>query len=67
MMEVTGLDYREGLALVLLLKIGMDTYTGADRGTADALEGLRGIPDGVIDRMIAKVSLAAEKTAREDA
>lgn len=51
-------------ALLLLLKLGMDFYTGNPAG--DALEALRSVPNRVIDGMIAKVSRAGSAAARAE-
>lgn len=50
------LNQREVAALLLLVKLGMDFYTGNPAG--DALEALRSVPNRVIDGVIAKVSRA---------
>lgn len=50
------LSEQEAGALLLLLKLGMDFYTGNPAG--DALEALRGVPNRVIDGVIAKASRA---------
>lgn len=50
------LSQQELAALLLLLKLGMDFYTGNPAG--DALEALRSVPNRVIDGVIAKVGRA---------
>lgn len=50
------LSQQEVAALLLLVKLGMDFYTGNPAG--DALEALRGVPNRVVDGVIAKVSRA---------
>lgn len=42
--------------LLLLVKLGMDFYTGNPAG--DALDTLRSVPNRVVDGVIAKVSRA---------
>ena len=50
------LNQWEVAALLVLVKLGMDFYTGNPAG--DALEALRSVPNRVIDGVIAKVSRA---------
>lgn len=57
-MEKIALEFsdQELAALLLLLKLGMDFYTGNPAG--EALEALRSVPNRVIDGVIAKASRA---------
>lgn len=50
------LSQQEVAVLLLLVKLGMDFYTGNPAG--DALEALRSVPNRVIDGVIAKASRA---------
>lgn len=49
--------------LLLLVKLGMDFYTGNPAG--DALEALRGVPNRVVDGVIAKVGRAGTAALKE--
>lgn len=60
-MTTLELNDREMMALLLLLKLGMDTYTGEP--VDDAVEGLAQMSNAVLDRLIAKVSLAGGRAA----
>lgn len=55
----------EMMALLLLLKVGMDNYTGSDPGlpSPDVMTALMRVPNRVIDRLIAKVSFAGDRAA----
>lgn len=58
------LNQREVATLLLLVKLGMDFYTGNPAG--DALEALRTVPNPVVDRVIAKVSRAGTAALRAE-
>ena len=57
-MEKITLEFSEEEvgALLLLLKLGMDFYTGNPAG--EALEALRCVPNRIVDGVIAKASRA---------
>lgn len=57
------LSDREGAAMLLLLKLGMDVYEETD-ASAEVLELLRNIPNSVLDGLLAKVSRAGTEQAR---
>lgn len=57
------LTQSEAAAMLVLLKLGMDTYEG-DPIDDSALEVLRHFPDPVLNHLIGKVSVAAGRAER---
>lgn len=62
-MTTLELTDHEVMALLLLLKLGMDLYTGND--TDAGIDGLHGVPYHAIESIIEKVSAAGEQAAEE--
>lgn len=65
-MTTLQLTQAEAMALLLLLKIGMDHYTG-EPVDGEAIDGLHTVPYAALDSIIAKVSLAGAHAVRGEA
>lgn len=59
------LSQSETAALLILMKLGMDTYEGHPIDE-DAFEVLRQVPNPVLNALIGKVSVAAGRAERGD-
>lgn len=61
-MTTLELTDAEAMALMLLLKLGMDHYTG-EPVSEETIDGLHTVPYSAIDSIIQKVSDAGEQAA----